>query len=88
MHSPTRNINEEKLPLNKASQSVSVNSQITLLYFYEKLTSTELLQNNFWGQVWNSKQLPLRHCVPVNSQGYHARYQLVLQRLYKTFQVT
>lgn len=86
MHSPTRNINEGKLPLNKASQTVSVNSQITLLYFYKKPTSTELLQNNFLGQVWNSKQLLLRHSVPMNLQGYRTRYQLVLQWLYETLQ--
>lgn len=86
MHSLTRNFNEGKLLLNKASQTVSVNSQITLLYFYKNPTSTERLQNNFSGQVWNSKQLLLRHCVPMNSQGYRTCYQLVLQWLYETFQ--
>lgn len=52
----------------------------------KELTCTELLQNNFSGQVWNSKQLLLRHSVPMNLKGYCTRYQLVLPKSYETFQ--
>lgn len=32
------------------------------------------------------KTVLLRHSVPMNLQGYHTHYQLVLPKLYETFQ--